>query len=104
MEPATGRSRLDDGADVRTQAHGEWAQLSEYLREPLLRAATAVLKAMAELPDQRVDHELAGLGLSTQINLTALTEHLTTATQALSLADGVRQTLLAGLPVGGGSA
>jgi hypothetical protein len=102
MEPATGKNRLDDDADVLTQAHGDWAQLAEYLREPLLRAATAVLKAMAELPDQRVDHELAGL--STQINLTALAEHLTTANRALSLADGVRQTLVAGLPLGGASA
>jgi hypothetical protein len=103
MEPATATNRLDEGGHL-TQAHGDWAQLAEYMREPLLRAATAVLKAMAELPDQRVDHELVGLGVSTAINLSALTEHLLAAIRALSLADGVRQTLVAGLPVGGASA
>jgi hypothetical protein len=51
-----------------------------------------------------VDHELVGLGVSTAINLSALAEHLLAANRALSLADGVRQTLVAGLPVGGASA
>lgn len=103
MEPATRVDRLGDDAAV-TQDHDDWAQLAEYLRDPLLRAATALLQALAELPDHRVNHELANLGLSTQINLTALTEHLTTANRALSLADGVRRTLVAGLPVEGTSA
>jgi hypothetical protein len=102
MEPATATNRLDEGGHL-AEAHGDWAQLAEYMREPLLRAATAVLKAMAELPDQRVDHELVGLGVSTAINLSALAEHLLAANRALSLADGVRQTLVAGLPVGGAS-
>ncbi len=103
MEPATDVHRLDDD-DAITQAHTDWAQLAEYLREPLLRTATEALKAMAELPDQRLDHELAGLNISSQINLTALTEHLSAANRALSLANGVRQTLVAGLPTGGASA
>jgi hypothetical protein len=102
MEPVTGVHRLDEGG-ANTQA-ADWAELAEYLREPLLRAATEVLKAMAELPDHRVEREPVGLGISTQINLTALTEHLSAATRAMSLADGVRQTLVAGLPSGGASA
>lgn len=86
-----------------TQAHGDWAQLAEYLRAPLLRAATEALKAMAELPGERIDQELVGLGISTEIDLGALTEHLMAAIGALSLADGIRKTLVAGLPVGGAS-
>jgi hypothetical protein len=105
MEPATGMSRLDGDGGALTQSHSDPAQLAEDLYEPLLRAATEILRAMAELPDERVDHDLelvgVGLGVSTELDLEALTEHLIAAIRALSAADAARQTWVASLPVGG---
>jgi hypothetical protein len=100
MEPATDM-RCIDGGGVLTQSHRDAAQLAEDLYEPLLLAATEILRAMAQLPDERVDHELVALGVSTEADLAALSEHLIAAIRALSVADAARQTWVANLPVGG---
>lgn len=97
MEPATGMNRLDGRGGAVASTHGDCAPLADHL----LSAATEALRAMAELPDERVGHELDDRGSSPDLDVEALTWHIFAATRALSLAEAALQARVAGLAGGG---